>query len=139
MLPKLDISEATTIHAEPVNKSLYEIVFKFKPENEPSPKVLAFAQDNTVKYTLHKSNIVVTLNFNADTPIKQSCDFFDCIYETIITMTDHTGRITRRIVLEMADNCLEDFSLCQEWNACNEVVTLDVTLKYKIITSEIIS
>jgi len=139
MLQEFNKSGVCVNPVNPVYKSLYEISFKFKPENEPTRAVLDFAQDNTVKYTLHKSNIVITLNINSDTQIKQTCEFFDNISETVITMHDTRGSITRRMVLEMSGNCLDDFSLCQDWNAQDELVTLDVTLKYKIITSEIIA
>lgn len=136
MLPQFTKTESSIKLIEPVYKNLYEIAFK--TNIEPTSPALSTIQDNIAKYELHKSNIVMKLVFG-DTSIKDVCAFFDGITETSIMIHNPQGSIIRRVVLEMSENCLEDFCLCQDWDAHDELVTFDVTLKYKEITSEILS
>ena len=136
MLPHFNLSNQAIMLCEPIHANLYEISFILNDENKFEQSDLLYIKENIIKYNLNKGKICITLNFNEHNSIKTFTNIFNNIKHTIIELHDITGRITRRIMLDMLDESLVDFSFKQDYSKRDELVELEVILKYSEILSE---
>ena len=139
MLPHFKNSQAATLLTEPIYINLYEISYIFRTPLQFSVDDLFYIDDNTTAYDLRKNRIILTLNMLEHCSITKICKILDDVEGMIITVHNKKGEIKRKMEIQFDKNCIEDFSFKQDLNNNNGISHLEITLKYKEITSEIIA
>jgi hypothetical protein len=139
MLPHYKNSQSAVSHIEPIYINLYEISYIFRTPLQFSVDELFYIDDNTTGYDLRKNRIILNLNMLEHCSITNICKIFNDIEAMIIEVHNKKGEIKRKMELQFDKNCLEDFSFKQDLNNYNGISYLEITLKYREITSEIIA
>lgn len=139
MLPHYKNAQAATLLTEPIYLNQYELFYIFGSPLDFDINELAYIEDNTTAYDLRKNRIILTINMLEHCSITKICKILDDIDNIIISVYNSKGEIKRKMELEFDENCLEDFSFKQDLNINYGISHLEITLKYKEITSEIIA